>query len=250
MSPAGSHAAVPSAGDRPARWAIDAERAGDADRFVYFRPVSDLPVTLPPTMASTLLAALDRERKIERALEALGPIAGRDVLIFGAGDAELARLAAVGARARPLPVDARAPWPIGDGSADTIVSAWSAFRGVEAAELAEVDRILRPNGRLLVVHDYGRDDVSRLRGDQPEYGPWSRRDGPFVRNGFKIRVLHCFWTFETTEEAGAFLADAFGEAGRTMAASLKRPRLSYNVAIYHRTRGGRTGERELAATSP
>ena len=28
---------------------------------------------------------------------------------------------------------------------------------------------------------------------------------------------------------------AFGEAGRTMADTLHRPRLSYNVAVYHRT---------------
>ena len=72
-----------------------------------------------------------------------------------------------------------------------------------------------------------------------EEGAWSRRDGPFVRNGFRIRVLHCFWTFDTTAAATAFLGDAFGEAGRAVAAGLKRPRLSYNVAIYHRTRGGR-----------
>jgi SAM-dependent methyltransferase len=219
------------------------------DRFVYFRPVSDLPVTLSPTSASTLLAALDREGKIERALEELGPIAGRDVLVIGAGEAELARLGAAGARVTGLALNGTGSWPSADASADTIVSAWSAFRGVGPAELAEADRVLRPNGRLLVIHDYGRDDVSTLRGDLPEYGIWSRRDGPFVRNGFRIRVLHCFWTFESTEEAAAFLEDAFGETGRTCAASLKRPRLSYNVAIYHRTRGGRIDASQAVAAA-
>ena len=219
------------------------------DPFVYFRPVSDLPVTLSPTSASTLLAALDREGKIERALEELGPIAGSDVLVIGAGEAELARLAAAGARVTRLAVTGTRPWPTADASADTIVSAWSAFRGVGPGELEEADRVLRPNGRLLVIHDYGRDDVSMLRGDLPEYGIWSRRDGPFVRNGFRIRVLHCFWTFDTTEEARAFLEDAFGETGRTVAASLKRPRLSYNVAIYHRTRGGRIDSSQAVAAA-
>jgi len=196
-----------------------------------------------------LLAALDREGKIERALEELGPIAGRDVLVIGAGEAELARFGAAGARVTRLALNGSAPWPIADASADTIVSAWSAFRGVGPAELEEADRVLRPNGRLLVIHDYGRDDVSMLRGDLPEYGIWSRRDGPFVRNGFRIRVLHCFWTFETMAEATAFLEHAFGGTGRTFAAGLKRPRLSYNVAIYHRTRGGRIDSSQAVAAA-
>ena len=111
-------------------------------------------------------------------------------------------------------------------------------RGVDPRDLAEADRVLRPDGRLLVVHDYGRDDVSRLRGDLPEYGLWSRRDGPFLSAGFRIRVVHCFWTFASLEAMTAFLGGAFGEVGAALAATLKRPRLSYNVAVYHRSRGG------------
>ena len=33
----------------------------------------------------------------------------------------------------------------------------------------------------------------------------------------------------------AFLESAFGDAGRAVAERLTRPRLSYNVAVYHRT---------------
>jgi SAM-dependent methyltransferase len=200
--------------------------------------VSDLPLDLHPGPAAVLATALDRERKIDRALEALGPISGRDVVLIGAGPNEIARRTADGARATV--VDAilgDAARALAGGSADAIVSAWSAFRGVDAAELAEADRILRPEGRLLVVHDYGRDDVSRLRGDLPEYGAWSRRSGPFLSNGFRVRVIHCFWTFDTIDEARSLLGEAFGAEGATLAEALKRPRLSYNVAIYHRTRG-------------
>jgi hypothetical protein len=117
------------------------------------------------------------------------------------------------------------------------VSCWSAFRGVDAGELAEAARIVRPGGRLLVVHDYGRDDVSRLRGDLPEYRLWSQRDGPFLSAGFRIRVIHCFWTFPELGDAQAFLRAAFGDAGEPVASGLRRPRLTYNVAVYHRTRG-------------
>ena len=64
---------------------------------------------------------------------------------------------------------------------------------------------------------------------------WSRRSGPFMSGGFKLRVVHCFWTFATMDDCREFLATAFADAGRTVAAGLKRPRLSYNVAIYHRS---------------
>ena len=199
--------------------------------------MSDLPLNLPASAASTLLAALDREGKIGRALADLAPIADRDVAVIGGGAVELDRMRAGGARVSELALTGDVPWPMADNSIDTIVSAWSAFRGVSDRDLAEADRVLRPSGRLIVIHDYGRDDVSRLRGDLPDYGLWSRRDGPFVRNGFRIRVLHCFWTFDGLDQAVGFLSEAFGEAGRVLGRELKRPRLSYNVALYHRTRG-------------
>jgi hypothetical protein len=203
--------------------------------------VSDLPLTLDAPLDASLASALDVEGKILRALDALGPLAGRDVVLVGGGTAEQRRIGEVGARLTSVdPYDrvAARPWSLPDAAADAVVAAWSAFRGIDPAELAEADRVLRPEGRLLVVHDYGRDDVSRLRGDLPEYSLWSRRDGPFLSSGFRIRVLHCFWTFESIEAARTFLAAAFGELGAAVGAELKRPRLSYNVAVYHRTRGG------------
>ena len=207
----------------------------------YSAAVADLPLMLPGPYADALLGALDAEGKISRALEALGPLAGRDVAVVGGGPRELAGLAPV---ARHM---TRVAAPAGPGSlslgvppesVDAVVARWSAFDGADPRDLAEADRALRPDGRLLVVHDYGRDDVSRLRGDLPAYGLWSRRDGPFLSAGFRIRVVHCFWTFASLEAMTAFLGGAFGEVGAALAATLKRPRLSYNVAVYHRARGG------------
>lgn len=203
--------------------------------------MSDLPFALEPALGAALSRALDVEGKIPRALEALGPIVGRDVVLVGGGPLETRRLTEAGARLTG--VDPFAPngpigWSLPDGQADAVVAAWSGFRGISAAELAETERVLMPGGRVLIVHDYGRDDVSRLRGDLPEYS-WSRRNGPFLSAGFRIRVIHCFWTFDSAEAAGSFLAGAFGAAGEEFAATLTRPRLSYNVAVYHRTRGGR-----------
>jgi SAM-dependent methyltransferase len=204
--------------------------------------VSNLPFVLAAPLAEQLGRVLDAEGKLARALEALGPIAGRDVALVDApGSRVAAELDDLGARVVHAPLEQPFRLPFGDASMDVIVSLWSGFRGVDTEELAEADRVLRPGGRLLVVHDYGRDDVSRLRGEAPEYGPWSRREGPFLRGGFKIRVVHCWWTFATLDEARTFLDEAFGPAGAEVGAALKRPRLSWNVAIYHRARGGEAG---------
>jgi hypothetical protein len=215
---------------------------GRAVKPSYTRPpVADLPVTLPADTATRLAAALDVEGKIPRALDALGPIVDRDVALVDPGSGIVAdRLGALGARVTPAAPDGVRPWALADGSVDVVVSLWSAFRGVDPAEIAEAERVLRPGGRLLVVHDYGRDDVSLLYPGQPvrpEYGAWSRRDGPYLGSGFKVRVVHCWWTFESVEAAQELLRDGFGEAGSAMAPTLTKPRLSYNVAIYHRSFG-------------
>jgi Methyltransferase domain len=226
--------------------------------------VADLPVDLAEEVAARLLRSFDVEGKIHRALEALGPLGGRDVvLVDGARGVRAREIAALGAHLRVLErpgrlanleaelagtsdvrVSAGTSGALGlpDDSADAIVAYWTAFRAPSPAEVREADRVLRSGGRLLVVHDYGRDDVSRIRGDLPEYSTWGRRDGWYLQNGFRMRVIHAFWTFESQADARAFLTDAFGTAGATVADTLKRPRLSYNVAIYHRSRPRRAKE--------
>ena len=200
--------------------------------------MADLPIDLDAGLAERLALVLDVEGKVPRALEVLGPMGGRDVLLVdGAGGLRARQLDALGARVRPVALAGEAGFDAPEASVDAVVSFWSGFRGLHPREIAATERVLRPGGRLLIVHDYGRDDVSRLRGDIPEYGAWSRRDGPFLTSGFRIRVLHCWWTFESLDEAHAFLVDAFGAAGSELAGTLKRPRLSYNVAVYHRTIG-------------
>lgn len=199
--------------------------------------MSDLPHAVPPELEPAFLAALDPTAKLVAALDALGPIADRDVVVVDAsGGPFVGGLAARGARLAPVPTSRPLRIDVPDESADVVLGLWSAFRGVSRAEVAEVDRILRPGGRQLVVHDYGRDDVSRLHGARPEYGAWSQRTGPFLTGGFRVRVVHCFWEFDSQEATSTFLEAAFGAPGAALALELRRPRLSWNVAVYHRTR--------------
>ena len=198
--------------------------------------MSDLPFApADPGLAARFAACLDVEGKIPRALEALGPVAGRDVLLVDCDGGR--RAAELGATRRPgrdqsRPRRTAGGWLRPDASVDVVVGLWSSFRAPSPDELAEAERVLRPDGRLLVVHDYGRDDVSRLRGELPEYGSWTRRDGWYLTNGFRIRVIHCFWTFATLDEArtlldGAVRRDRQGGRGRpgAPASQLQRRRL-------------------------
>ena len=200
--------------------------------------MTDLPIELGDGLAERLARILDVEAKIPRTVDALGPVGGRDVLLLdGAPGIRARQLTELGARVAFAGTndDARIDAP--DGSADVVASMWTTFREGLDGVWRDAGRVLRPGGRLLVLHDYGRDEVSHLRGDLPDYGLLSRRDGPYLRGGFKLRVVHCFWTFESIEEARDFLEAGFGAVGSEVAAAMKRPRLTYNVAVYHKTFG-------------
>ena len=200
--------------------------------------MADLPIDLGDGLTEQLARILDVEAKIPRTLDALGPVRGRDVtLLDGVAGIRARQLTELGARVAFADADPPERIAAPGASADVLVSLWGPFRGDSPIETAEAARVLRPGGRLLVLLDYGRDDVSRLRGDLPEYGELSRRDGPLLGAGFKVRVVHCFWTFASLGEASGFLDSAFGAIGREVARAMTRPRLSYNVAVYHRTMG-------------
>jgi hypothetical protein len=202
--------------------------------------VADLPF-VPADAGSTqrLLRAVDAEGKIPRALEAHGPFAGRDVVLFGASPERARWLTEAGARLSVVADPATEPaWPP-DSSADIAVAFWAAFDGPDrAASLARAELLLRPAGQLLVVLDYGRDDLDVVRGLEAtaDLVAWSRPNGWFLSRGFRVRVVHAFWQFDSIEEGGELLRAAYGPAAEPAITRLRRPRLAHNVAVYRWTR--------------
>ncbi|MGD0862442.1 MAG: hypothetical protein ABSA21_06725 [Candidatus Limnocylindrales bacterium] len=202
----------------------------------------DLSIALPsPQLEDAFLGIVDRDGKLPAALEALGPVIDRDVVVLDCGRGFRARqLAAMGARVAafefPLAAAAAAELAGWVGRADAVVVPWSEMAVPGSRFLDEAGALLRPGGRLLVVHDYGRDDVWSLRPELRERDvAWSQRRGPFLGDGFRIRVIHSFWTFESIDGARELLGAAFGSVGVETADRMKRPRLEYSIAIYHRS---------------
>jgi hypothetical protein len=208
----------------------------------------DLPVTLPSAeIEEAFLRVVDPEGKIPAALEALGPVVDRDVVVLDCGGGfRVRQLREIGARVLAF------RWPLSDadaeqlagsvGRADAVVVPWSEMAAPRSRFIAEANALLRPGGRLLVVHDYGRDDVwGLIPATRERVVAWSQRRGPFLLDGFRIRVVHCWWTFESLDEAHELLSSIFGTAGEEFAASMKRLRLEYSVAIYHRSAPDHSG---------
>src|SRR5881409_562388 len=133
-------------------------------------PVADLPIDLDTGLSEQLARVLDVEGKILRAVETLGPVGGRDVIVVdGSAGARARQLTALGARVTLVPPSDRDRYDAPDASADVVVAFWSSFRDRIDQEVARARRVLRPGGRIIVIHDYGRDDVAELRGELPEY---------------------------------------------------------------------------------
>lgn len=209
--------------------------------------MADFPFTLADrALAVRLARAMDPEGKIPRALDALGDLAGRDVLVLGpARSLRAAQLRQLGARVGTVPLPRLAVCP--DRSADAVIACWTPLeRPSPAAEEghAQAARILRPGGRLLLLTDYGRDDVARLAGPEvsaTERGHTRARDTWFTTRGFRLRVIHAWWKFDSCDDATDFLGTAFGEPGSAVAEGLRRPRLAHKLVVYHRVFDGEGG---------
>jgi hypothetical protein len=97
--------------------------------------------------------------------------------------------------------------------------------------------VLRAGGRLVAIGYYGRDDVAQLL--EPEVVAASveatqRRTGWWVRNGFKIKVVHASVDLSDAELAHDLLPRLYGDRGRAYLMAPHRASLRLNLGLYHR----------------
>jgi ubiquinone/menaquinone biosynthesis C-methylase UbiE len=202
--------------------------------------------------------AIDPEQRISSAMQAIAPLKDRVLLDVGAGVGDrtilYARLAAHVYALEPdpealpilrgrvkssgasnvtvVPAGAEAI-PLEDNCVDVAYATWSYFFGPGSEPgLLEVERVVRPGGDIVVVQNYGHDEVSHFwapRESECEgWPPW------FIDHGFSYQVVDTVWSFRTRDEALAVLEFLWGEPARAYVLEQDKLEFGYKVAVYHR----------------
>jgi SAM-dependent methyltransferase len=209
-------------------------------------------------------AAIDPDRRILDALERIGPIGGKRLADVNTGIGHYPMLLArrtgrtYGIESDPeLLAEARrrvsashqpnlrivegdpTALPLRDGAVDIVLTSSIDPDDASLPAVAEALRVLRPGGRLVVIGYYGRDDVAELL--EPEVvaharDATQRRTGWWLRNGFKIKVVHTRLDLGDPATAHELLPRLYGDRGRAMLMRPHRPSLRLNLGLYHRVR--------------
>ncbi len=228
------------------------------------RPILPAWTDADAALHERLGAAIDPERRILAALERITPIGGKRLADVGTGighfpmllarrtgrtygiesDPDLLAEARRRASASHQPnlriVEGRATeLPLRDGAVDIVLTSQIDPDDGDLPAVAEALRVLRPGGRLIVIGYYGRDDVASLL--EPEVVAHAReatqrRTGWWLRNGFKIKVVHARLDIGDAETAHELLPRLYGDRGRTFLMRPHRSSLRLNLGLYHRER--------------
>jgi SAM-dependent methyltransferase len=206
--------------------------------------------------------AIDPDRKVLDALERITPVGGRRIADIGTGighypmllarrtgrtygiesDPDLLKEARRRASASHQPniriVEGDATdLPLRDGAVDIVLTGAIDPDDGSLPMIAEAMRVIRPGGKLIAIGYYGRDDVSALL--EPEVvahvrEATQRRTGWWLRNGFKVKVVHARLDLGDPATAHELLPRLYGDRGRAFLMGPHPSSLRLNIGLFHR----------------
>jgi SAM-dependent methyltransferase len=226
------------------------------------RPILPAWTETDAALHQRLGAAIDPDRKVLDAIERITPVSGRRIADIGTGighypmllarrtgrtygiesDPDLLKEARRRASASHQPniriVEGGATaLPLRDGAVDIVLTGAIDPDDGSLPMIAEALRVIRPGGKLIAIGYYGRDDVSALL--EPEVVAYvreatQRRTGWWLRNGFKVKVVHARLDLGDPATAHELLPRLYGDRGRAYLMGPHPSSLRLNVGLFHR----------------
>jgi SAM-dependent methyltransferase len=217
-----------------------------------------------PLLFERLGEVIDPERRVLEALERIMPLSGKRIADIGTGIGHypmlLARRTArtYGIEARPALLQAArdraeashqpnirivegdgTKLPLRDAAVDVVLSGEIEPDDRWLPAIDEALRVLRPNGRLVVIGYYGRDDLASLL--EPDVVAMARhatqrRTGWWLRHGFKIKVVHSRIDLQDEATAHELLPRLYGDRGRAFLGEPHALSLQLRLGLYHLAR--------------
>ncbi len=214
-----------------------------------------------PALHARLGEVIDPERKVLAALERIVPLAGKRIADVGTGIGHYPMLLArhtgrtYGIESDPELLDAarqRADaahqpnlrivegglnaLPLRNGAVDVVLCGLIEPNDDSLPGIAELLRVIRPGGRLIVIGYYGRDQVASLL--DPEvvaqaFEATQRRTGWWLRHGFKIKVVHSRLDISDLPTAMELLPRLYGERARAFLLGQHPASLTLKLGLYH-----------------
>jgi SAM-dependent methyltransferase len=204
---------------------------------------------------------IDPERKVLAALERIVPLAGKRIADVGTGIGHYPMLLArhtgrtYGIESDPALLDvarqrandAHQPnlriveggldaLPLRDEAVDIVLCGLIEPDDASLPAIAELQRVLRPGGRLVVVGYYGRDQVASLLAPEVvahALEATQRRTGWWLRHGFKIKVVHSRLDISDPATAMELLPRLYGERARAFLLAPHPASLTLKLGLYH-----------------
>ena len=204
---------------------------------------------------------IDPERKVLAALERIVPLAGKRIADVGTGIGHYPMLLArhtgrtYGIESDPALLDvarqrandAHQPnlriveggldaLPLRDEAVDIVLCGLIEPDDASLPAIAELQRVLRPGGRLVVVGYYGRDQVASLLAPEVvahALEATQRRTGWWLRHGFKIKVVHSRLDISDPATAMELLPRLYGDRARAFLMAPHPASLTLKLGLYH-----------------